>query len=124
MPHKSRIFKRQVVTRRTFAAHVLGTAPCRSVSALKAYLHAAGKTPTRDDRLDLVILEDVEHLEDLLAQHGVPLAREDELPPDRPLRATITLPVYAWVALAMLVVGTTLDDVISFATRFDIVPWF
>jgi hypothetical protein len=55
---------------------VLGLSPDSHIDGLKEYLHAATLTKSPTEKLDLVILEDYDHFAELLAQEGVPLARE------------------------------------------------
>lgn len=77
MPHRLTDKCNRAITRRTFAAHALGVAEGKTSQSLKSYLHAAKLTASPDEKLDLVMVDDYEHFTDLLAEHGVPLARND-----------------------------------------------
>lgn len=77
MPH--RIVQRRTgrVRRRTLVGRVLGLSPDAHIDSLKNYLHEATLTDAPTEKLDLVMLESYEHFAELLADGGIPLARED-----------------------------------------------
>lgn len=63
------------LTRRIFAATVLGLSADRSVYHLKQKLFEAAVVPTAETPLDLVMVEDYGHLTELLAEEGYSLWR-------------------------------------------------
>lgn len=104
----------QRVTRKTFASAALGVSDGRSITALKRYLHDATITSSPEEKLDLVMIEDYAHLADLLAEHGVPLAREHEMVPTE-LPRLVTLPKRRYILLLAACGVGGLDTLVSLA---------
>lgn len=115
------------VRRRTLVGHVLGVSPDTRIDSLKTYLHAATLTPSPTEKLDLVMLEDLDHFAELIAIEGIPLAREDALEPAlESARHRVKLEIHVgWVATLLLMFAVTfMDDVVQLITGFDPIPWF
>ena len=93
MTHRSNVRPARRTRRRTFAAQVFGLSMDTDIATLKQYLHAADLTPSPETKLDLVMVDDYDHFAELVAEHGVPLARSDaELPDARvPLWRRLTV---------------------------------
>ena len=125
MPHRL-LQCTQRVARRSVLARILGVAPDSTAPALKQYLHAATLTPSPEEKLDLVIVEDLDHFMDLLAQDGVPLARDDYQTAPKlvmiPRRRFLAL----IAAIALFVPGSTLLTALCellTGARPDWTPW-
>jgi hypothetical protein len=101
------------VRRRTFVATALGQSIDRSITPLKEYLHAAGLTKRPDEKLDLVMVEDYDHFAELLARHGVPLARDDMDRGDRVVRyVTIRCRRRPFLAMSLVLLALVSHDVV------------
>lgn len=110
--------------RRTFAAHLFGLSPDTAVPALKEYLHAARLTSSPTEQLDLVMVEDYDHFTELIAQHGVPLARDDiDTYPRSKTVVTLRVRPISLLLISALLVLNVLDDVLG-AFDITVIPWF
>lgn len=127
MPH--RIIQRRVgrTRRRTLVGRVLGASPDSSIDSLKQYLHSATLTDSPTEKLDLVVLESYEHFAELLANGGIPLAREDasEALFDRvPRVIKFELRIGPAILAGAVILGMFLDDLIAAVTGLNLIPWF
>jgi hypothetical protein len=115
MPHTKRARR---VSRQTFSARVFGLSPDTHTDSLKSYLHAAQLTPAPDQKLDLVMVDDYDHLTELVAHHGIPLARED-VPVVRVQYVKVSKRWF-WAFLSML---PLLVLIAGEGQLWDIFPW-
>ena len=110
--------------RRTFAAQLFGLSPDNHIDQLKDYLHAARLTGSRTEKLDLVVLEDYDHYTEIIAEHGIPLARSDgDVVVVQKVRY---VKVRSSWALVLGVIGGALilDDLLTALHVVDLFPWF
>lgn len=110
-------------TRNAFLTRMLGVSVENHVAKLKQHLHDAGLIDSPAAQLETVVVQDIDHYYDLLAEHGVPLARDADQVPER-RRVTLELPPSVFVLLALILAALFLDDVLELLTHIDPLPWF
>lgn len=115
---------RRADVRNLFAAHIFGTHSENSVGTLKEHLHNEGLLESSDTKLDTVMIDDVEHFFELVAEHGIPLARDGE--PEYLVPRGVRIPISPWLFLAVsaALFLLVLDDVLRILLNVDILPWF
>ena len=107
------------IHRRTFAARVLGLSPDKHISSLKKYLFAARLTQRQEEKLDLVMVDDLEHYFSLITAEGLRLARDDV----RPRRSTVTVALRpSWFVPATVVLCALLE-LAGENKLWDLLPW-
>lgn len=106
-------------SRRTFAEHAFGVGPDCSLDLLKDELYEAGMTAASRDKIDLVMIEDYNHLTDLVAEEGVPLARDPDAVPTVTVRYIHVQRRWFYAFMA------TLPPLLLLAggQLWDILPW-
>lgn len=102
---------------------VLGLAPDQSIEVLKEGLHERGLTPSPDHKLDLVLLEDLDHFAELVATEGIPLARHCPDAVYRRWMVKVEIRLGWIVTLGLCVSAMLVDDLLKAVTGIEVFPW-